>query len=494
MAKRICTPLRHLTVSDKIPASDRPSAISVDSTIRRLEREHDLLRHMVDGWCAWVVLRHSVQWELVYDFANFNGRTQRFSRRLIAIREAIKDASRLAALRPSRYLVKTYVSGLMDYVADKNKFKDVWFDDLLLNLGSFVKLEGINNPTFLVRRKNALVRGDLSTSLFELIAGLLSRFSGNRHVEHLAKEFSQLLQCEFGSHSFSEKQIARQLSRFLWLKRFYRWVIRRVRPAYLLTADPCEFSIVAAARELGVPVIELQHGHIDPSHSAYSWTDYALRYKPKMPIPDYIFTYGQYWNSVLRVTGFWGDAVRAVGSLRVDQYRRLARTQRHADRIQIVWATQGLAIQQTLSFITAFLRETARLRNLKLFVKLHPTYDFDKTPYQVLESDERVQISAADEQPSTFELLARADLHIGISSSCHYDALAFQVPTVVLPFANYEIMKPLLELKHALLVSTPLELLHVVEALGDFAVPHEIGDFYFSHGALDNMRKELEMA
>ena len=56
-------------------------------------------------------------------------------------------------------------------------------------------------------------------------------------------------------------------------------LLKRIRPRILFVADPGEYAIVAAAKELGVKVIELQHGINDRYHCGYAWTRYALPYK-----------------------------------------------------------------------------------------------------------------------------------------------------------------------------------------------------------------------
>jgi hypothetical protein len=102
-------------------------------------------------------------------------------------------------------------------------------------------------------------------------------------------------------------------------------------------------------------------------------------------------------------------------------------------------------------------------------------------------------VISGSEEPSTFELLLSADVHVSISSSCHYDALGLGVPTVILPLANSEWILPLHRKSgHAHLAPTPQALLDTVLQLKKSSVPETVGAYYFRPGAVENMKAALE--
>jgi hypothetical protein len=104
-----------------------------------------------------------------------------------------------------------------------------------------------------------------------------------------------------------------------------------------------------------------------------------------------------------------------------------------------------------------------------------------------------VRVISGSEAPSTFELLSSADLHLSISSACHYDALGLGVPTVIIPLANCDWVLSLHRAGHAFLAKTPKELLEIVSRLGrGGGVPDELGAYYFRPNALENMKRALE--
>jgi hypothetical protein len=89
------------------------------------------------------------------------------------------------------------------------------------------------------------------------------------------------------------------------------------------------------------------------------------------------------------------------------------------------------------------------------------------------------------------ELLAKADLHLSVSSACHFDAIGLGVPTAILALRNHETVMPLIDRGHAILAKSPKDLADIVTAVSELKVSSETSAFYFRPGALDNILAEL---
>jgi hypothetical protein len=460
----------------------------VDTRIHQMEAEHDLLRYTIDGWCAWPLIRFGVA-RVLQNLPLVE--IERFPRSEW-LATGVKDISKLVAVRKARYVVKTYSSARSEQ--EGGLYKDVYFDQLLLDVGDYFKIESINNKVFIPKARTALVKTDITTTAFRIIAGLLARIGGPRYISGLASNLSAYLQAELGLQAFTPRMIALLLRNFYWSKKLYSWFLRRIAPEYLLVADPGEYNIIAAAKEQGIKVIEFQHGFIDRHHSAYSWSAYALDYKELMPIPDRIFLYGEYWKQELSANGFWDDTLCVVGSLRMDQYRKLKAATHKGEVCALVLTTQGLDVEKTIAFMADFLEAATGHLNVRLYIKLHPVYEMSKAPYlTAFREDQRVQVLRGDEAPSTFELLTQADVHLSISSTCHYEALGLGVPTVILPFATHDVVLPLYAAGHASLAHTSQDLLNIILQWQDRKIPADISEWYFKVGALESIKRELRI-
>jgi hypothetical protein len=297
---------------------------------------------------------------------------------------------------------------------------------------------------------------------------------------------------DFALTHYTPVFVHRMLRHFRWLKATYRWLLRRVSPQWLLVADPGETPLVAAARELGVQVAELQHGLLDRVHAGYAWSDYATQYRAHMPVPDRLFLFGEHWRRELALSSFWGDALRVVGSPRIERYRAMRQKNRGDSSRLAVVTTQGIETPRMIAFVRELALRARAAMPLRVIVKLHPVYDQSAQPYRDGLADvAEVGVLMASEGPATFALLTEADLHLSISSSVHYDALALGVRTGVLPFATADLAQSLVDAGHATVVRSAQDALDLLTS----SVPEPaIGEYYFASGALQAITRELKQA
>lgn len=465
--------------------------VPVDEAFLRIcevEQRLDLLRHTVDGWTAWPLIRFEVSQRLTAVSFPHRRAMSRGQRVFLAL----ADLPRLIRIKNARLLVKTYSSGLIERRGDR--YEDIWFDDVILAAGSTFKVEMVNNPNFAARSRRGLVRRDLASAALEIAASLLSRRRASPAIQSVAGELGRVLREELGLASVDEAWIGARLRYFSAMKIVYAALLRRVRPKCVLVADSGEHALVAAAKETGSVALELQHGINDRSHAGYFWTGYAIPYRPIMPVPHRLLLYGEHWRRELDSDSFWGESLRVVGNPRIDRYRNVPGI-RSKNECTALFTTQGLDVERVTGFFRGFLQTLRRRVRLRLLIKLHPIHDTDKSIYlDALSSfHDQVEVLAGDEGASTFDLLARANLHISIASASHYDAIGLGVPTVILPFLTHEIVLPLYRAGHAHFVRTPEELCDLVLRWYELRVPEGAGEYYYKSGALPNILRELEL-
>ena len=175
----------------------------------------------------------------------------------------------------------------------------------------------------------------------------------------------------------------------------------------------------------------------------------------------------------------------------MDRYRR--RDFRHTETACTIVVTTQVDIERLIAFLLEFTEIAEGCLDLCLYIKLHPK-DTDKSLFQsAFEGNKHVHILLGNEPPSTLELLARADIHVSIYSTCHYEALALGTPTVILPFTGHEVMLSLHKAGHAFLARTPRDLLDIILNHQHDKVPDEVSAFYFEPNAVENMKMELRV-
>lgn len=459
----------------------------VDGMLAEFERKRDPWRIRLDGWAVWALLRWAVGMGLARLPLSAPRHGLRRSQRLAL---AFGDVAGWFRLRPSPVLVQSYSSALLE---DENgRAKDIWFDDLLARLDPAVKIEQINNTSFLERRRHALRPADLTTELVNASCSVLLRIHRPVAAREAARELVEALRAEFGPEAPDEAFVAPILEAFQFRRRLWASVLSRAAPRVLLVADPGEFGLIAAAKARGVVVVEIQHGIVDRYNPSYSWPAAATPHRTALAIPDRLFTHGEHWRDELAVHGFWGDGLRIVGNPRVDLYRGARANRDPAETRRLVFTSQGIAVDRAANLLAECARAAHGRSGLKIFVKLHPVYDSDPRAYaERLAAFPNVQVLGASELPSTLSLLASADLHASISSATHYDAIALGVPTVVLPLPGHETVAPLVAAGHATLVADGATLCALATGAVLPRVERAVSERYCRAGAVENMLSEL---
>jgi len=108
-------------------------------------------------------------------------------------------------------------------------------------------------------------------------------------LEHLRKEFP--------SCSIDVRVMDECYRLFVTEYKFYKLLFRWCRTKrVLMVQNGIRKGMFAAANELGVTVLELQHGQISMNHPAYSYPSEELLPATKIYHPNYLLTFGAFWT------------------------------------------------------------------------------------------------------------------------------------------------------------------------------------------------------
>jgi hypothetical protein len=466
------------------------SEAETSKVLREVEESYDLLRHTHSGWSVWPLLRFRVSRDL--QNLPLDPRRPKGISRSKLHRIALSDLARIARKRPVRFMAKSYSSSHSDL--DEERLKCIFFDDLLTHLGDFYKLEYLNRPDIRNGPSSYLIPPDGTTVFWHGLAGRLANRFVSQTARRIATEVSTDLEQAFPGRGYSAHWVQRAINSFHWNKRLLGALLRRIKPDALFLLNPGDHPITAAAKEAGIRVVEFQHGMFTRDYPAISWSPYACQYRDRMPLPDRLFLYGDHWVNELKATGFWSEELRSVGSMRIDQHRERPRADSDPEFCSMVLTSQGVDTPRLLEFLREFLDISADRRlAIRLAIKVHPANYDSVDPYlNALGGDDRVRVISASDAPSTFELLRSADVHLSIYSTCHYEALAFGVPTVVLPLIGHENVADLVDAGRAFKPRGPGDLVEYLMNWREKRVDTAASLHYFRHGALQNMTREIE--
>ncbi|MFC5970116.1 hypothetical protein ACFPYI_02115 [Halomarina salina] len=207
---------------------------------------------------------------------------------------------------------------------------------------------------------------------------------------------------------------------------------RAVRPLYrrlLASVDP-ELVVVVVSyagrepfvevcHELGITVVELQHGVIDRYQAGYSFPDW----RTKETFPDYLFTFGEFWTDQADLP-VPDDHVYAVGYPHLEaSVERYASVER---RDQVVFVSTG-EVGHTLSKQAVSLHERPD-HDWSVAYKLHPGESDrwrEEYPWLV---DSGVEVVDESGRP-LHRLFAESRAQVGVYSTALYEGVRFGVET-----------------------------------------------------------------
>ncbi len=455
--------------------------LEANQRIQEMEANHNLFVFQVDGYSAWCLLRF---------------RLAILASKLVVESNPIvlnKKRTVQIALKDAFSLLRYHSPALIAFTASTNRaeienglYKDIYFDDLLKCVHSPYKVEHINNPLYLSRSRAALIPSNITTTGINFATSLLMRSRRSSAYLTAAGAIHATIEQYFPG-VLSSAMIVRIFEHFHWNRQVYTALFGYLKPEMIVMQTAyTRHALVAAAQARKIKVIEFQHGIIDRYHPGYSWLSSAQPNKAHMPLPDRIYLYGEHWRKELQYNHFWDRELRIVGSTRLDQYRQRRQDDNEGESLKIVVTTQGIEVDPLNSFLRKFLEIAENQRRIQLWIKLHPRESQKISYEEAFKGHPNVHILLGQENPSTFELLSKADFHASIHSTCHYEALGLGTPTIILPFSGHERVLHLTSGGYATLVSTPEEMAQLICQAPVQRVPEGISEYFFKPDALEN--------
>ena len=238
-----------------------------------------------------------------------------------------------------------------------------------------------------------------------------------------------------------------------------------------------------AAKSMGVPTIELQHGAMGPKHPAYNF----LSNENINTFPDFIFVYSDFWKECTRFPLDNSHAI-VTGScdydLKIKKYPKIKKT----EKLEILF------IGQTNEFIFEAALKTCE------YIKKHNLIQysvcFRKHPREKVNYYEKyaetnkyldiLTIVSCDEE-DVYYSLSRACAVVSMASTVLYESVAYDLPIYIIKSENTEAVWPLVEKGYAKILGTVDELFENTER--NMNVDPR---YFFMPNAVENVIREIE--
>ncbi|GAB2678362.1 hypothetical protein [Kribbella swartbergensis] len=386
--------------------------------IWQVERELSLLDWRIGAVSPWPVIRMRVFHELTRR-TGIHGAPH-------PVRRTQYDKARLVARHLTGLVTRNPFFGSYDALVVPHPRKpggvEIYTDELRRALGpnALILDSGINGTP---------LPGSRNLDFFTSAAGAVhKRQADDRGIGRALRELT-------GVSVPVGALLAREVPKHLRLRALYRALLRkhRIETVYVVVAYFHQ-HIVGAARDLGIRVVELQHGAISPFHLGYSY--------PGRPAvadqPDELWCFGSYWTDVADLPA--GMSTSVIGASYLP-------TAAPKDPKLVVFLSQGTIGAELLHVAESVAKEHP---SLDVVFRPHPS---ERAADYTIPAGVRLSTEG-----NTLDLLASATYQVGVSTTALFEGMALGCRTAVANLPGHEYLERPISRGHALLMTNPTQL------------------------------------
>jgi len=404
-----------------------------------LDRLPGIMEPRLQRWRAWPIAKMQLVWALMEPPEVNASRAVSLLDR-IGLRLSRYPRQLTAALRQT-HTVRANTNGVIGVyqVPRIHRFfdgepRDMVYGDLLTGAGMSLPLVVLQRSWDDAARQipGAVVDVDWHQSLAEILAIALMRtpriYSVADQVAAIAAPRIPL------PPAVVSYKIRLALSLFEARRRIFGKLLRRLRARGLLvTYSPGRSGEIAAARETGIPVAELQHGMVSAHCPDYAWPQSYASLKPQMPVPDRIAMFGHEFRRQIMQSGFWSERdILVAGAAAIDLYRPVVAAHvRRPGKKRLLFMTQSTIRPTALAFWNAF-SKIAATSAYEVMIKVHLEEAAQFAQYRALAkcASDRFTLLPIDANP--IEAMLDSDVVVAYNSLSLIEGIGLGRPVISL--------------------------------------------------------------
>jgi hypothetical protein len=405
----------------------------MDNIVEEIEAKYPVDRILVDREQVWPYLRIFYHLEYVTKIWGQNGETQygeplypqpSVSQRLKVYLEVVKNSS---------YGLKNWL-GKYDYVAlsntqERRSINGKYFNRLI---DTMIDELGRDSVLYIERRapsfypiKKVHTKRVVGRDLIDLIM-LLVAFWEKITLRRYTIQNRYILQAIQRDYNL-EIDDAQLIKTYIIQRRVYSLLFRMIKPKAILLSDyySANMPAIKAARNLGIKVVEFQHGLIGNENPAYN-VGVEI---DKTYFPDYLLVFGRKEIETFANSRFIEPKnVFPVGSFYIEHMRSNRPECSLAKRLENYKRSVGITLSWTDEKSSiAFVRQAANLdkRIFYILIPRRPTLVY----YDTLNLPENVAII---KDMNFYEVITYVDFHSTVSSTCAIEAPSLGVQNILI--------------------------------------------------------------
>lgn len=406
-----------------------------------IENKYSLLNRKVKGVYVWQYIRMPLYYQLatkvkiiekphqlektnifniVFDRVKFIFHSILSVKSLIRLRSKYK----VVILEHDRY---TPVDGHNVDIYTYNYRKKIAIENKVL---SFRFPLGINY------RKSDVINDYIDLSWLLLAGAIAPKFMRSIACDANVNVFNEIqaeIKKQFGVDFDLVSYISKYTNRYIFREKIIRYILKTVGAERfdIVTPYSGRGDFVGAARNLGLPVKEIQHGIISKYHLGYHFPYGSL--SSDHILPDLISLWGAEWNLGAifhsRINTVFGD----VDYPHIEKISKIYSTNSRIVSGNITIVSQGAISEKIASFI---LNNMRKLESYNIYYKLHPSEIGGCNQY--IKSLSKYKNVTIIYQGDVIDLFSKSQFVIGVFSTALIEAKLCGCKVIILPFSGSE--------------------------------------------------------
>lgn len=333
-------------------------------------------------------------------------------------------------------------------------YEEIYTDEIVKELGRD-KCTIIERPENWAHRDpvpNPRKFDDLTLLLTYLLKPLVNK-KDHTFLHELIKDLDKFIENEFSVTIDTSKLFNRAADILTRYQIGYRFMLKYLKPKKVLMVVSYGLeSLTLAAKNLGIPTFEIQHGIITDYHLGYS----VPENDSKISFPDKLLVFGQFWKDSVNFS-IPKEKIEILGFPHLQKTINLFSKIEKLDRVVIL--SQGTIGKNLSRFAVEF--SDLYGKNIEVVYKLHPgewgRWDAEYPWLKNAQEQGKINVVTGS-SPSLYELFSSSKWQVGVYSTAIFEGLVFGCQTYLVNYPGIEYMDHLIKSGMAQVISTPQEI------------------------------------
>lgn len=465
---------------------NKKSVKEVCDIIFSLEEKYDLNHMKIQGIYVWQLVRVYVYYEISLKIGVFGSPQQgkvTFKDKVLSFLPFIKN-SLFSNPLSGNYHKDILIFDHPRKVIHNGEYRDIYsyfLIDALNNAGNTNTYELIESPYLnkhYTKKEDYIKYNDrilLGSYIHKKLANLKFKSCEMDKIANLQRKLISNFNIEIDlfniirNHIFDFKYHYKKYDK-LFKKRTLKY-------AFVIVAYENQ-AMIAAAKDNGVEVIEIQHGTISNYHLGYNYpnsNDKNLKY-----FPDKILIFGKYWKDVSNYPIDKKNII-SLGFPYLDENIE-SYIDNEKNKNQILFISQGVIGKYLSDFAYKLAKQLENSKEkieYEIIYKLHPgEYSNWEDNYKSLKKANKLSnFTVIDNSKiSLYELFSKSEYQIGVFSTAIYEGLLFNCKTFLVDLPGVEYMDSLIDKNYVKKIRDTDEF---VDSIHKFEIKKYNRDFFF---------------